>query len=258
MCAMIPMFRVLSRGHLRGISESAGVGGRGGGCGQRKRAPRARAHDGGCSRTWRYVLEVSMLAQRAVRGSARMSGVQHGADRDDSKGFVPDRSALPSILTLRAALAVVGLAGALMVLVASFTSVIEITVGTTSRVLDADTAQSGWDRHGPALVLLGLLALFLLAAALRGARIAMAGLAAVGITVLAIAWLSDKPHVHDSGSVGDVYAEASADPGPGYYLETLGGALLLLSGGALLVLGRAPAADPAAERARARRAAQAE
>ena len=183
-----------------------------------------------------------MLAQRAVRGSARMSGVQHGADGDDSKGFVPDRSALPGVLTLRAVLAVVGLVGALMLLVASFTSVIDITVGTTSRVVDADTAQSGWDRHGPALVLLALLALFLLAASLRGARIAMAGLAVVGIAVLAIAWASDRPHVHDSGSVGDVYAEATADPGPGYYLETLGGVLLLLSGGALLVLGAGGAA----------------
>jgi hypothetical protein len=207
-----------------------------------------------------------MLAQRAVRGSARMSGVQHGADRDDSKGFVPDRSALPSVLALRGVLAVAGLAGALMVLVASFTSVIDITVGTTSRVLDADTAQSGWDRHGPALVLLALLALFLLAAALRGSRVAAAGLLAAGVVVLAIAWASDKPHVHDTGSVGDVYADATADPGTGYYLETLGGALLVLSGGALLVLGRTPITrdaapagpETAADRARARRAARAE
>jgi hypothetical protein len=45
--------------------------------------------------------------------------------------------------------------------------------------------------------------------------------------------------------VGDVYAEAVADPGTGYYLETLGGALLLLTGGVLLVLGRTPVATPA-------------
>ena len=61
--------------------------------------------------------------------------------------------------------------------------------------------------------------------------------------------------MHDTGSVGDVYAEATADPGPGYYLETLGGVLLLLSGGALLVLGAggeavAPAAARGSSRAR--------
>jgi hypothetical protein len=196
-----------------------------------------------------------------------MSGARHGADAvDDSKGFVPDSSRLPTVLTLRLVLTLTGLAGAILLLVASFTSVITITVGTTSRVLDADTAQSGWDRHGPALVLLGLLALFLLAAGLRGSRVAAAGLLAVGVVVLAIAWESDKPHVHDTGSVGDVYADATADPGTGYYLETLGGALLVLSGGALLVLGRTPItrdaapAEPetAGERARARRAARAE
>lgn len=201
-----------------------------------------------------------MLAQRATRGSARMSGAQHGAEADDSKGFVPDSSRTPSILTFRLVLAVTGLAGALLLLVASFTSVIDITVGTTSKVLDADTAQSGWDRHGPALVLLALLAIFLLLAALRGSRVAMAGLLVAGIVALAIPTISDRPHVHDTGSVGDVYAEASAAPGTGYYLETLGGALLLLSGAALLVLGRTPIAEaaPAARDARARRAARAE
>src|SRR3954452_2025231 len=127
MCAMIPMFRVLSRENLRGISQSAGGGGSGG-CGQRKRAPRARAHYRSRSRSWRYVLEVSMLAQRATRGSARMTGALHGAEPDHSKGFGPVRAPLPSILALRGALALAGLAGAVLLLVATFTSVIDITV----------------------------------------------------------------------------------------------------------------------------------
>jgi hypothetical protein len=177
-----------------------------------------------------------MLAQRGDPRKRARSGAQHGAEGDDSKGFGTDRVRFPTVLTLRLGLALAGLAGALLLLAASFTSVITITVGTTSRVLDADTAQSGWDRHGPVLVLLALAALLLLAAALRGARVAMAGLAGVGLVVLAIAWFADRPHIHDTGSVGDVYAEASADPGSGYYLETLGGALVLLSGGSLLVL----------------------
>jgi hypothetical protein len=178
-----------------------------------------------------------------------MTGALHGAERDDSKGFVPDSSRLPTVLTLRLVLTVTGLAGAVLLLVASFTSVIDITVGTTSKVLDADTAQSGWDRHGPALVLLALLTVFLLSAALRGSRVAMAGLLVCGIVALAIPTIWDRPHIHDTGSVGDVYASAVANPGTGYYLETLGGALVLLSGGALLVLGRTPIREraPAAE-----------
>lgn len=191
-----------------------------------------------------------------------MSGALHGAEGDDSKGPNAARASGGVLLTLRLVLAVLGLAGAVLLVVASFSTVIEITVGTTSKVVDTDTAQSGWDRHGPALVLLGLLALWLLFAGLRGARIALTGLAVVGVAALAIAWAWDRPHVHDTGSVGDVYAEASADPGTGYYLETLGGALLLLAGGSLLAFGRtgvaASAATPASasveERARARRA----
>jgi hypothetical protein len=202
-----------------------------------------------------------MLAQRASRGKgAHVSGGQHGTGRDDSKGFAPGpiapgsppdrpasrrfapgRSPLPAILALRAVLAVAGLAGALLLVVATFTTIIQITVQTTTRGVGFDAAQSGWDRHGPALVVLALLGIWLLAVALRGTRIAMAGLALTGLVALAVAVHWDRSHVHDTGSVGEVYTEAAADPGTGYYLETLGGALLLLSGSALLVLGGAPA-----------------
>jgi hypothetical protein len=201
-----------------------------------------------------------MLAQRASRGKgAHVSGAQHGTGRDDSKGSAPGpsaqgsspdqpagrrsapgRSPLPTVLALRAALAVAGLAGALLLVIATFTTIIKITVETTTRAVNFDAAQSGWDRHGPALIVLALLALWLLAVALRGARIAMAGLTLVGLVALAIAVHWDRSHVHNAGSVGEVYTEATADPGTGYYLETLGGALLLLSGSALLVLGETP------------------
>jgi hypothetical protein len=173
------------------------------------------------------------------------------------------RGSSGAVLTVRLVLALLGLAGAVLLVAASFATVIEITVGTTSKVVAADTAQSGWDRHGPALVLLGLLAAFLLFAGLRGARVAFAGLVVAGLAALAIAWAWDRPHVHDTGSVGDVYAEATADPGSGYYLETLGGALVLLAGGCLLVFGVAGEAAPparsesASERAARRRAARA-
>jgi hypothetical protein len=212
-----------------------------------------------------------MLSQRSTRVfDARVSGALRGTVSNDSKGFVADSSRLPTVLTLRLVLALAGLAGAVLLLVASFTHVIVITVGTTSKVLHADSAQTGWDRHGPALVLLGLLALFLLLAALRGSRVAMAGLLLAGLVALAIPTKWDRPHIHDTGSIGAIYAEATANPGTGYYLETLGGALLVVSGGALLVLGRTPltrraprdadAGDDvsAAERAAARRAARAE
>ncbi len=183
-----------------------------------------------------------MLAQRASRGKgAHVSGAQHGTGRDDSKGFAPGRSSSPAVAALRAALAAAGLAGALLLIVATFTPIIKITVETTTSGVDLDSAQSGWDRHGPALIVLALLALWLLTTALRGTRIAMTGLALAGLVALAIAVHWDRPHVHETGSVGEVYTEATAQPGTGYYLETLGGLLLLLSGSAMLVFGSAPA-----------------
>jgi hypothetical protein len=191
-----------------------------------------------------------------------MSSALRGNEGDDSKGFAPGpspsgprstqsrgrrfaagRSPLPTVSALRSGLAIAAVAGALLLLAATLATIIQIKVGTSTKAAGADTSQSGWDRHGPALIVLSLLALGLLVPALRGARTAMAGLAAAGVAALAIAMIWDRPHVHDTGSVGDVYAEAQADPASGYYLETLGGALLLLSGGALLVLGPAPTAE---------------
>lgn len=175
--------------------------------------------------------------QKAIREDAHVSGASRGNAGDDSKGPAPARAALPSVFALRTALALAGLVGALALLVATFATIIQITVGTATRTAAIDTSHTGWDRHGPALLVLALLAAWLLALALRGSRTAMAGLAATGVAALAIATVWDRPHVHDTGAIGDIYAEAHAGPGAGYYLETLGGALLLLSGGGLLVLG---------------------
>jgi len=165
-----------------------------------------------------------------------VSSALRGADGDDSKGLVSLPSRFPSVIALRAALTAAALAGAVALVVASFATVISIEVGTTTKVVGADTSHTGWDRHGPALLLLAVLAVALLGAALRGVRAAMAGLAVAGVAALAIAMVWDRPHVHDTGAVGELYAEARANPGTGYYAETLGGALLLLAGGGLVVL----------------------
>jgi hypothetical protein len=175
-----------------------------------------------------------------------MNGAQHGAGRDDSKGFGAYRPARPGVLGLRGLLAAAGLAGAVALLLATFTTVVQVAIGAATKATASDLAASGWDRHGPALLVLAVLALWLLTRALRRSRVAMAGLAATGLAVLVIAMVSDRPHVHDTGAIADLYAEATANPGAGYYLETLGGALLLVSGGSLLVLGTMPSPTPTA------------
>jgi hypothetical protein len=98
------------------------------------------------------------------------------------------------VLALRAGLAVAAVVGALGVLIATVTAVIRITIGTTTRVAPAASAQTGWDRHGPALLLLALLGLWLLAAALRGALLLFAGggLLALGAAVAAPAGARER------------------------------------------------------------------
>jgi hypothetical protein len=140
---------------------------------------------------------------------------------------------------LRLGLAAIALVGAICLLLASFATVIEITVGTTAKIPGHDTELSGWDRHGPALLIIAGFAIVLLVGAVRGARPAAAAVAALGIVALVIVIVGDVPDLNETGFIGQVYEDAAAGPKAGFYLETLGGVLLLAGGGLLFVLGGA-------------------
>src|SRR5512132_2285412 len=148
----------------------------------------------------------------------------------------------PSLSTnaLRLGLAAIASAGAICLLLATFATVIEIKVGATTKVPDHDTHLSGWDRHGPALLVIALFAAAMIAGALRGARPAMAALAVLGLVALLIAIVGDVPDLDETGFIGQVYEDAAAGPGAGFYLETLGAMLLLACGGLMLAAGGAP------------------
>ncbi|HEX6389046.1 MAG TPA: hypothetical protein VFZ89_06365 [Solirubrobacteraceae bacterium] len=144
-------------------------------------------------------------------------------------------------------LTAVGLAGVAALVVSTFTNILEIKVLTTAELAKPpeDLAQTGWDRHSVApLVLAGFALVMIAGAVLRGARPAILSIAAVGIATLAIGIFDDANHIHDTGQVGELYEDARADPAIGFYLETLGGALLLICGGGLLVLSGARSAEP--------------
>jgi hypothetical protein len=159
----------------------------------------------------------------------------------------------PTPGALRLGLAAVGAIGALCLLASTFATIIRIEVGTTSRVPDFDTHLSGWDRHGPALALLGLFALAMAAGALRGARPAAAALAAIGVVTLVLVVVVDVPDLNRVGFIGKLYEDAVAGPRIGFFLESAGGALLLAAGGLLLFAGvpERPAERPRQRRERA-------
>jgi len=160
------------------------------------------------------------------------------AARNHSRSRLASRAAPGLVAGVRAALAVAGAAGVLLVVLATFATVIEITVaGNADITADIDRTASGWDRHNVALILLAGFALVMLVGALRGGRPAMFALATCGLAVLLIAVIGDAPDLDETGRIGELYEDARAEAGSGFYFETLGGALLLIAGIGLLVLG---------------------
>ena len=158
--------------------------------------------------------------------------------------MAPSLPSIPRANALRLALLGAAAVGAICLLLATFATVIEIKVGTTTKVPDHDTHLSGWDRHGPALLIIAAFAGAMIVGAARGARPAMVALTVLGLVALVIAIVGDVPDLNETGFIGEVYEDAAAGPKAGFYLETLGGVLLLLSGGLMFALpsaGGAPA-----------------
>src|SRR5262245_11043029 len=123
---------------------------------------------------------------------------QRRTTKDDSRGMPRHRAAIRRPQAVRAGLAVAGLAGVAALVAATLTTVIQITVGTTTRLASLDTELSGWDRHGPALlVIAAFAAVMLLGAVWRGARPAMVAVIVCGAAALAITLASDLPHLDD-------------------------------------------------------------
>ena len=172
--------------------------------------------------------------------------------------MAPSFPSVPGAKALRLALLGAAVVGVICLLLATFATVIEIKVGTTTKVPDQDTHLSGWDRHGPALAIIALFAAAMIAGALRGARPAMAALAVLGLVALLIAIVGDVPDLNETGFIGQVYEDAAAGPKGGFYLETLGAVLLLASGGLMLALPAAGAPAPRVRRRERERPADAE
>jgi hypothetical protein len=192
------------------------------------------------------VLGVSIRTQSLIRLRTKEPAHARRAAVDYSRGMARFRPPSLSTNALRLGLAAIASAGAICLLLATFATIIEIKVGTTTKVPDHDTHLSGWDRHGPALLIIALFAIVMVAGALRGARPAMIALVVLGLVALLIAVVGDVPDLDETGFLGEVYEDAAAGPKAGFYLETLGAVLLLAGGGLMLA---APAAErPARER----------
>ena len=161
-----------------------------------------------------------------MSASAPEATEEHSSRSRGSRG----RSARVSNGTL--ALVALALIGALMTAISSFLDILKVTTGQTT--LDA---QTGFDQHSVAMLLLGVAAVPMALGVLRGARPAMVALALIGAVIVIVAFTVDLPDALDEGLYGERYESAQAKPAAGFYVETVGGMLLVLSGGLALMSG---------------------
>ena len=159
----------------------------------------------------------------------------------------------PGLLAVTA----VGMVAALLMIVAEFSTVASVELtgldeSCETQLVDPEQrdrcALSGFDRHGGALLLLGLIAAAMaVGAGVGGSRPAAVALIAIGLVVLGLTLLRDLPETDETGAIGASFEGARASAGAGLYLELLGG-LLALAAGSLRLSRREPAPSPRADR----------
>lgn len=133
---------------------------------------------------------------------------------------------------------ILGVVGAVLIVVAELSTIVRVdvlTTGTCEEIADPKVRDAcdagGFEQHGGAFILLGVAALAMAWGAARGAsRPAATALVAIGVVVLAFSLIRDVPKANDTGLVGLQYEEAEAKPGTGLYLEIVGAGLVLLAG----------------------------
>ena len=162
-----------------------------------------------------------------------MNATARGATGEDSRGQARSKGVAGTIpARLWAAIVAAALLGGLLLIVAEFSTLYEVKAITATL-----KTQSGHSQHSYGLVLIGLAAIVMAIGMARGrTRPAMAAVAALGVIALLIALVGDLDDVNATGVYGERFASASTSPKSGFYFETLGAVLLLISGGSALLL----------------------
>lgn len=131
------------------------------------------------------------------------------------------------------------LLAALFLVAAELTTIASVEVaGESCEVINDSSPQlaercalSGWERHGGAMLLLGLLAAAAGVLSRRWeARPSAAILIVVGAIALAITLIGDLPETGETGAIGRDFEGATAQAGLGFFLELTGALLCLLAG----------------------------
>lgn len=171
-----------------------------------------------------------------MNASEPEAGVEYSRGNRPSGG--PARGSRGPSGALDTAIAALGVLGAVLLIAAEFTPLAHVT----SSAPHAPTLASiGTGSHNSyALIPVAILAGALSIAGRGGrARLAMAAVAVLGLVALGIALIGDLPAAQSTGLIGHAgggYVSAAASPTTGFFVETLGGFVLLIAGAAGVLL----------------------
>ena len=159
-----------------------------------------------------------------------MSASAREATGDYSKHPEPSRQRRATVTRPPAVLLLTAAAGAALLAVSEILPLYEVVIGTSE---EQQRTEPGWQNHGFAMLLLALASIPMILGARRGARPAMAAVAAIGVVAIVLVLTVDLPAVRADAELREAaaYEDARANPTTGFYVETLGAVLLLISGG---------------------------
>jgi hypothetical protein len=161
-----------------------------------------------------------------------MTARAHDAEHEYSKG----NRAFQGARWLRFGLAFVAVAGGVLLVVAELSPLLAVR----AEAVVVKTVKTG-PHHSWAQLVIAAAVLPLALGVLRtGARPALFALLLLGALSLGIALIGDLPDIHKTGVIGAEFEAAAAHARAGIYLETLGGALLVVAGGVGLLLAGLP------------------
>ncbi len=177
---------------------------------------------------------------------------EYSRGRGAPRGRSPDPETRPErrFETHRSAVLAGVWLGAALLAIAEFLPLLHVQSSGRAQLVGSVTTGS---HHAYALLPVAVLAAALAFSTRRsGSRLALLAFGVLGLLAIGIALLGDLPSAHSTGLMGTPatgLATASSSPAAGLFVETAGGALLLLAAAAGMLLEPVPELKPRAPRA---------
>jgi hypothetical protein len=170
------------------------------------------------------------------RARIKYSRVPRASGASESAAFEGAGATSTWARAVRTGILAGGLLGALLLIVAEFTTL--YAVRTTSGGFAVDTVSTHAHDFFALIPIALLVAILSIGASALGSRLALVGLGALALVTLGIVLIGDLPDAQTTGTVIFLgrYQPATASPAVGFYLETLGAVLLLVVAGCGLLL----------------------